>query len=189
MNKPMFGFDFGYMQDGVTTNTPLGTTDRPDCPDFQESRAVTKLQNTMVADQRSAGGIGVDLGEHGVDGRYGPYTQTSAANWYGWLAQTRLGADSASYSSTWVRSGPNAAAALLITVGFTTAEIEELQKQWHRWNNLIKPCIERAPGEGAGDGAGPGIGEDTGMGAGKWLLLLGIGAAVAGTIYYVATEK
>lgn len=189
MNKPMFGFDFGYMQDGVTPNTPLGTTDRPDCPDFQESRAVTKLQNTMVADQRSAGGIGVDLGEHGVDGRYGPYTQTSAANWYGWLAQTRLGADSASYSSTWVRSGPNAAAALLITVGFTTAEIEELQKQWHRWNYLISPCLDRRPPPSSPSETPADTGTDEGMGAGSWLLLLGIGAAVAGTIYYVATEK
>jgi hypothetical protein len=141
-----------------------------------------------------------------TDGVYASETQTALERYINFLVRqghAGCGSDSSVQART---NGPAGVATCLGATGLPAPTIAKMQQAWNEWKSLPAteprgrdPVDPYADARAACTSSGgtwntatnvciPAGTDDEGMGTGTWILLLLLGAAVAGGIYYVATE-
>ena len=206
LGGPMFGYDLGYQD----PNRRRAVLER--MGELAVYPAVGKLQRQLnyIKTLYPAWAPGADIG---TDGRYGSGTHARLKSLIGWAArQVAFGTGcSATGTDELDRSGPSAVQGCIqYAIGaFTVAELTQIQTAWREWKTGLTPGgggvdpYAAAKTTCAASGgtwnsatntctpAGappPPPASSSGMSTGEWILLIALGAAVAGGIYYVATE-
>jgi hypothetical protein len=162
------------------------------CPALVEHAAVGKLQERMSSDKAASvsdpevqdltGGLGSD----GVDRKYGDNTHTFALKWIDWTV--RQGRCSETSQTEWSRNGPNAARTCLMGMGFSAAEVDELQAAWNEYR-VRESCLARnAPHDEVPPSSNLPTAAPTATKSKRWIWILGGVVLVVGGIAYVATR-